>query len=329
MDAPVMASRPEAVNARCSVLSGTTQRPRGGDSMAQEVALVTGASSGIGGALARRIARDGRDLVLVARRAERLEALARELGDAHGVGAHVIVKDLLRPGAPRELVEEVARRGLTVDWLVNNAGFGPAGRLDRLPVEGELAEIRLNVEVLVELTGRCLPAMVARKAGVVMNIASMGAFAPGPYMATYAATKAFVLSFSEGIAAELGGTGVQVLCVCPGFTRTEFQEKAAVDVSGVPGFAWMSAEQVADQAGKDGKTDWYRNLTKTPTAVVRQDGYSFRVRAVMVTDAQRVEAVHKLFTAKYTTAWLLSFLGSSIGQGRPVELVPVAVSVKR
>src|SRR5207247_195294 len=171
-----MASRPEAVNARCAVLSGTTQRPRGGDSMAQEVALVTGASSGIGEALARRIARDGRH------------------------------------------------------------------------VQGELDEIRLNVEVLVELTGRCLPAMVARKAGVVMNIASVGAFAPGPYMATYAATKAFVLSFSEGIAAELGGTGVQVLCVCPGFTRTEFQEKAAVDVSGVPGFAWMSAEQVADQA---------------------------------------------------------------------------------
>ena len=216
--------------------------------MAQEVALVTGASSGIGEALARRIARDGRHLVLVARRAERLEALARELGDAHGVGAHVIVKDLVRPGAPRELIEEVARRGLTVDWLVNNAGFGTAGRFDRLPVEGELDEIRLNVEVLVELTGRCLPAMVARKAGVVMNIASMGAFAPGPYMATYAATKAFVLSFSEGIAAELRGTGVQVLCVCPGFTRTEFQEKAAVDVSGVPSFAWMSAEQVADQA---------------------------------------------------------------------------------
>ena len=216
--------------------------------MAQEVALVTGASSGIGEALARRIARDGRHVVLVARRAERLEALARELGEAHGVGAHVIVKDLLRPGAPRELVEEVARRGLTVDWLVNNAGFGTAGRFDRLPVQGELDEIRLNVEVLVELTGRCLPAMVARKAGVVMNIASVGAFAPGPYMATYAATKAFVLSFSEGIAAELGGTGVQVLCVCPGFTRTEFQEKAAVDVSGVPGFAWMSAEQVADQA---------------------------------------------------------------------------------
>ncbi len=94
---------------------------------------------------------------------------------------------------------------------------------------------------------------------------------------------------------------------------------------------WFVVEDgtIVVQAGKDGKTDWYRNLTKTPTAVVRQDGYSFRVRAVMVTDPRRVEAVHALFTAKYTTAWLLSFLGSSIGQGRPVELVPVAVSVKR
>src|SRR5437870_8020447 len=185
MDAPVMASHPVAVNARCAVLSGTTQRPRGGHSMAQEVALVTGASSGIGEALARRIARDGRHLVLVARRAARLEALARELGDTHGVGAHVIAKDLLRPGAPRELIEEVARRGLTVDWLVNNAGFGTAGRFDRLPVEGELEEIRLNAEVLVELTGRCLPAMVTRRRGPVLNVASVGAFTPSAYMATY------------------------------------------------------------------------------------------------------------------------------------------------
>src|SRR5213595_3840621 len=227
--------------------------------MAQEVALVTGASSGIGEALARRIARDGRHLVLVARRAERLQALARDLEHAHEVTAHVIAKDLVKPAAARELLDEVGRRGLTVDWLVNNAGFGTVGRFDRLPVEGELDEIRLNVEVLVELTARCLPAMVARHAGVVMNIASMGAFAPGPYMATYAATKAFVLSFSEGIAAELGGTGVDVLCVCPGFTRTEFQTKAEVDVSGVPSFAWMSADAVADQA--------VRSLGRTPVVV--------------------------------------------------------------
>jgi short-subunit dehydrogenase len=216
--------------------------------MEQEVALVTGASSGIGEALARRIARDGRHLVLVARRADRLEALARELEGAHGIRAHVVAKDLVQPGAARALAEEVAHRGLSVDWLVNNAGFGTMGRFDTLPVEGELDEIRLNIEVLVELTGRFLPRMVARRRGVVMNIASLGAFAPSAYMSTYSATKAFVLSFSEGIAAELRTSGVQVLCVCPGFTRTEFQARADVDVSSLPDFVWMSAEQVADQA---------------------------------------------------------------------------------
>jgi uncharacterized protein len=216
--------------------------------MARDVAVVTGASSGIGEGLARRLARDGRHLVLVARRKDRLETLARELGANHGVTVDVIAADLVRPGAAEELVAEIGRRELAVDWLVNNAGFGTVGRFDRLPVERELEEIRLNVGVLVELTGRCLPAMIARGKGVVMNIASMGGFAPGPYMATYAATKAFVLSFSEAIAAELRGTGVEVLCVCPGFTRTEFQDKAAVDVTGVPNFAWMSADQVADQA---------------------------------------------------------------------------------
>jgi short-subunit dehydrogenase len=215
--------------------------------MAHDVALVTGASSGIGEALARRLARDGRHLVLVARRVDRLETLAREL-EGSGVHAHVIAKDLVQPGAVRELLDEIGRRGLTVDWLVNNAGFGTAGRFDTLPVEGELDEIRLNVAVLVELAGRCLPGMVARRRGAVMNIASVGGFTPSPYMATYSATKAFVLSFTEALAVELRGTGVEVLCVCPGFTRTEFQQKAHVDVKSIPAFAWMSADQVADQA---------------------------------------------------------------------------------
>lgn len=216
--------------------------------MPETVALVTGASSGIGAALARRIARDGRALVLAARRTERLEALAAELHRDAGVAAHVIACDLVRPGGARELLDEVARRGLVVDWLVNNAGFGTSGRFDRLPVEGELDEIRLNVEALVELTRGCLPSMVERCRGVVMNIASVAGFAPGPYTATYNATKAFVVSFSEAIAAELKGTGVEVLCVCPGFTSTEFQEKAGIDVSRVPKLAWMSAEAVADEA---------------------------------------------------------------------------------
>jgi short-subunit dehydrogenase len=218
--------------------------------MAQEIALVTGASSGIGEAFAKRLARDGRELALVARRGDVLEKLAAEIASSSGVTAHCFPMDLARPGAGRQLAAEVDRRGLTVDWLVNNAGFGTAGRIDRLPVEKELEEIQLNVATLVELTGRFTPAMVERGRGAVVNVASVGAFAPAPYMATYAATKAFVLSFSEAIAAELRATGVKVLCVCPGFTRTAFQDVAAVDASAVPSFAWMSADDVADQAVK-------------------------------------------------------------------------------
>jgi short-subunit dehydrogenase len=216
--------------------------------MAEQVALVTGASSGIGEALARRIARDGRHLALSARRIERLEALARELEGAHGVRAVPIANDLARADGPAALVEELARRGLEVDWLVNNAGFGTAGRFDRLPVERELEEIRLNVRAPVELAGRLLPGMVARGRGVVMNVSSIAGFGPTPFTATYGATKAFLLSFSEALAVELSGTGVHVVCVCPGFTRTEFQEKAKIDASFVPSFGWMSAEAVADQA---------------------------------------------------------------------------------
>jgi short-subunit dehydrogenase len=216
--------------------------------MAQDVALVTGASSGIGAALARRIAREGRHVALVARRLNMLEALAREIERDAKVSAHAIVSDLTAPGAPAELQAEVERRGLTVDWLVNNAGFGTVGRFYKLPLERELEELRLNVGVLMELTRRFMPAMVKRGQGAVVNISSMAAFAPGPYMATYCATKAFVMSFSESIANEAKDTGVHVLCVCPGFTRTEFQDRAHVDTNQIPSFVWMSADEVADQA---------------------------------------------------------------------------------
>jgi uncharacterized protein len=216
--------------------------------MPQEIALVTGASSGIGAALAQRIARDGRHVGLVARRADRLEAIAAELRSAHKVDAHVLPADLARRGAVRALADEIARRDLAVDWLVNNAGFGTLGRFHELPVARELEEIRLNVEALVELTGRFTPAMVKRGRGLVMNVASVGGFVPSPFMATYTATKAFVLSFSEAIGAELEGTGVRVLCVCPGFTRTEFQDHVDVDTAKIPSLAWMTAEAVADEA---------------------------------------------------------------------------------
>ena len=209
--------------------------------------VITGGSSGIGEALARRIARDRRDLVLVARRADRLEALAKELAGAHGIEATAIPCDLMRPDGPQSLVDELGRRGIEVDWLVNNAGFGTAGPFHTLPVERELDEIHLNVTALVALTGLVLPGMVARRRGAVVNVASIAGLAPMGGTATYAATKSFVIAFSEAIAVELEGTGVHVLCVCPGFTRTEFQDKMHFDAGFVPTFAWMTADAVADE----------------------------------------------------------------------------------
>jgi len=214
------------------------------------VVLVTGASSGIGEAFARRIARepDRRDLALVARRRDRLETLARELETRHDRRVHVLPCDLVEPGAPASLLSELERRGLHVEWLVNNAAFGSSGRFDRLPLARELEMVRLNVGALVELTGRVLPAMVARGDGLVVNVASVAAFGPMGNTATYGATKAFVLAFSESIAVELDGTGVEVLCVCPGFTRTEFQDVAGMKGARAPAMAWMTAEDVADRA---------------------------------------------------------------------------------
>jgi hypothetical protein len=215
--------------------------------MPKSAVVVTGASSGIGEALARRIARDKRNLVLVARRADRLEALAKELGAAHGIEATPIPCDLMQPDGPASLIGELAGRGIEAEWLVNNAGFGTAGPFHTLPIERELDEIHLNVTALVALTGLLLPAMVKRRRGAVINVASVAGMAPMGNTATYAATKSFVIAFSEAIAIELEGTGVSVLCVCPGFTRTEFQDTAHFDAGFVPGFAWMTAEAVADE----------------------------------------------------------------------------------
>jgi short-subunit dehydrogenase len=217
--------------------------------MSQDFTVITGASSGIGEALARRLAAERRPVALVARRTDKMERLAGELRAAHGTDVQVITSDLTKPGAGEALQAEVERRGIVVDWLVNNAGFGTHGRFYEMPVAREVEEVQLNVSALVELTGRFMPAMVERRRGAIINVASVGGFGPGPFMATYCATKAFVLSFSESLAEEARGTGVHVLCVCPGFTRTEFQEKVdTFDTSTVPGFAWMTADQVAEQA---------------------------------------------------------------------------------
>lgn len=189
------------------------------------LALVTGASSGIGEAFARRLAARGLDVVLVARRTDRLERLAAEIRPS-GRRVEVIPVDLARPEADAALAQEVSRRGLEVGFLVNNAGFGFHGSLVDLDAARQAEMIQVNVAALAALTRRFLPAMLARRAGVVLNVASTAAFQPVPYFATYAATKAFVRAFSEGLAEEVEPHGVRVVCLCPGPTETEFFEAA-------------------------------------------------------------------------------------------------------
>jgi len=190
--------------------------------MTRPTALVTGASSGIGAVFARALAARGADLVLVARSVAKLEALAEELEAQHGSRALALPADLSRSEEVDRLLGELASRGIAVETLVNNAGFGTHGRLIDLDPAREREEIALNVGALVALTRALLPGMVARGRGAVVNVASIVAFQPVPYMATYAATKAFVLSFTEAVAEELRGTGVRALALCPGQTETAF-----------------------------------------------------------------------------------------------------------
>jgi len=206
-------------------------------------ALVTGASAGIGEAFARALAERHHDLVLVARRRDRLDALAKELAERHRVEASVEVADLSEDADLGRLAELVAAD--PPDLLVNNAGFGTLGRFAELEPERELEEIRLNVIALVRLTRAALPGMLGRGRGGIINVSSLAGESPGPYTATYSATKAYVTCFSESLHEEVRGTGVVVQALLPGFTRTEFQEVAGVDPGIVPGFAWMSPEQVA------------------------------------------------------------------------------------
>lgn len=192
-------------------------------------ALVTGASMGLGKELALLFAADKRDVILVARSEDKLRTLAEHIAREHGVRAEVIAADLAQPHAARAVFAEVERRGLVVEDLVNNAGLGSCGQFWELEEQRELDQIQVNVAALVQLTHLFLPGMVRRKKGRILNVASTAGFQAGPLMATYYATKAFVISFSEAIAHELRGTGVQVTCHCPGATATEFARTAGND----------------------------------------------------------------------------------------------------
>ncbi|HSM03288.1 MAG TPA: SDR family oxidoreductase [Longimicrobiales bacterium] len=214
-------------------------------------ALVTGASGGLGADIARELAARGTPLVLTARSREPMEALARELGTAHGVPVLVLALDLATPDAGNRLADEVEAAGVEVDLLVNNAGFGQWGPWPGLDPEQEAGMIRLNVEALTCLTRRFVPAMIRRGRGRVLNVASTAAFLPGPGMAVYYATKAYVLSFSEALAEELQGTGVTVTCLCPGPTPTGFQARIGADPSALLRGAVLPSRTVA-RAGVEG-----------------------------------------------------------------------------
>ena len=192
----------------------------------RKTALVTGASSGIGAELARIHAERGGDLIVVARRRGRLELLKTELEQAHRVTVHVLSKDLSQSEAPQQVYEEVRSRGLQVDYLMNNAGFGGRGLFHELDWAINKAMIEVNVVALAALTRFFLPQMIERGGGRILNVASMAGFLPGPLHAVYYASKAFVVSFSEAIANEVAGTGIYVTALCPGPTESEFFQRA-------------------------------------------------------------------------------------------------------
>ncbi len=191
-------------------------------------ALITGASGGIGLELARLCAKGGHDLILVARNQPKLEEVAKYLSGMYQIRAEVIAADLTDSEAPQAIMQEIASRGMGVDVLINNAGFGDWGLFGRADLDRQLDMIQVNITALTVLTRLALPGMVSRHRGRILNVASSAGFVPGPLMAVYYATKAFVVSFSEAISNELRGTGITVTALCPGPTRTGFMERAGM-----------------------------------------------------------------------------------------------------
>jgi uncharacterized protein len=227
-------------------------------------ALVTGASSGLGEEFARELARRHANLVLTARSREKLERLAADLSRVNGVQVQVIVQDLAEPNGALELAQELKTRGVVVDHLINNADFGTAGRFETMDVEREAHMVRVNCESVVVLSRALLRGMLDRKRGGILNVASTAGHQPTPFMSTYGASKAFVLSFTLALAEELRGTGVHALVLCPGPVPTGFQAAASIPSGAVLSVAKLDAHTVVERA-----LDAYarRAMLKTPGLV--------------------------------------------------------------
>ena len=263
-------------------------RKRKGDG---QTALVTGASGGIGLDLTECFAKDGYALILTARSEPALKDAAERLGRKYNVAANVIAMDLGAIAGGAKLVAEIASRGLSVDVLVNNAGYGIAGAFDGSQEADQLGMLDLNVRALVELTHAFWPGMLAKKRGGVLNVASTASFQPGPFMAIYYASKAFVLSFSEALWEEARGTGVHVSCLCPGPTTSKFRERAGTD-----------------------KTRLARTGTPMPSMTVARMGYrAFRKnRRVMITGARNAFMARLApFVPRRTLLGLVRYLQTS------------------
>ncbi len=241
-------------------------------------ALITGASSGIGYELAKLCARDHRHVVLVARSTAKLTQFADELQRQFGISARPMALDLAVPLAPQFLFDQLRREGIAVDVLMNNAGYGVLGEFSKIPLEESLGQIQLNVSTLTHLTRLFVGPMIERRRGRILNVASTAGFQPGPLMAVYYATKAYVISFSEALANELKDSGVTVTCLCPGATDTGFQGRAGTENTVLfQKFRPMDAKTVA--------RDGYRGLMSGKTMVI--SGLKNRLLAESVRFAPR------------------------------------------
>lgn len=211
-------------------------------------ALITGATAGIGATFAVRLARAGHDVVLVARDTARLAETAEKLSAEYGVVAEPLTADLSTDAGIAAVEARLADPTRPVDLLVNNAGFGNKGAFPTVPLQGELDMLKVHVEAVLRLTSAALPGMRERGRGGIINVASVAAFLP---RGTYGASKAWVVSFTQGAARDLGDSGVRLMALCPGFTRTEFHQRAGMGTSNIPAWGWLSAERVVSEAMRD------------------------------------------------------------------------------